>query len=387
MRRVMGRVMRRLLLLALLAAAPGTAAAQSSQFGIRGLGLPGRAQSARALGSAGGFALFDGESSVSPATLAYLNQLTAAFTVMGDYRSSVTPSGEGSVRDTRFPQFQVAGPVRPLPLVVGVSYSTYTNRDFSLAFPGTVQIRDTAVGVNDTITSRGGLNDFRIAAAYRLARRWVVGVGGHIITGTNRIEVHRSFSDTLYQASLQRAELSYAGFGVSLGVLGQIGSTVTLSALARTDGHVDVEVDSLAAHSIDLPLTVGGGLQWRPSPKLSVAGQVLARNWSTANDDLVAAGGVGAVNTLEAAGGLEFTPNPRRPLRAPIRLGFRYSRLPFPLAAGAPAREYGLAAGSGFSFAADRGGVDLAVERAWRRQDDGFTERAWIVTLGLTVRP
>ncbi|MGH7516710.1 MAG: hypothetical protein ACREOC_04470 [Gemmatimonadales bacterium] len=381
--------MRRVLvsLMLVLVAAPHALAAQSSQFGVRGLGLPGRAQSVRAIGSGGAFAFFDGESSVSPASLVYLGRLTATFTALGDYRSTSTPAGDASIRDPRFPQFLVGGPIRRFPLTLAISYSNYTTRDYSLAFPATVVLRGQPVGVNDTIESRGGINDFRLAAAYRLGQRWVVGAGAHIITGSNRVEARRTFADTNYARSVQRAELSYAGFGVSIGVLGQFGEALTVSAMARSDGRVSLDRDSTEVAKVDLPITIGGAARLRISPKLHVAGQALYRNWSTANDDLVGLGGTGAANTIEASGGLEFTPDPRRPLRRPIRLGVRYAELPFPLAAGASATEYGVSLGSGLSFAADRAAIGLSLERAWRDQGDAYSETAWIVTAGVTVRP
>ena len=103
--------MRRIALTLLLAGAivPQALPAQSSQFGVRGLGLPGREQSVRALGTGGAFASFDGESSVSPASLAFLGRITATFTILNDYRSTATPAGEASIRDPRFPQFLVGG--------------------------------------------------------------------------------------------------------------------------------------------------------------------------------------------------------------------------------------------------------------------------------------
>jgi hypothetical protein len=379
---------RRFLLLLLLTGMPAVGAAQSSQFGVRGLGLPGRAQSARAMGSGGAFSLFDPQSSVSPAALAYLPSLTATFTVLNDYRSSTNPGGTTSLRDPHFPQFAIGGPIPRAPLSVGLSYSNYSTRDFSLVFPTSVILRGVPVQVNDTIESRGGINDLRLAVAYRLGSRWAVGAGAHIITGTNRLDVSRVFGDTSYLPSRQRAELSYAGFGMSLGLVGQLGRSLTVGLIARSDGHVKIEEDSLPNEQrVDLPITVGGGLRWRPAAKLQLAGQVLARNWSTANADLVSAGGVGAGNTVEAAGGIEFTPNPRRPGRTPLRVGFRWARLPFPLTAGAQVKEYGVSIGTGHTFAADRAGIDLAVERTWRRQDDSYNERAWLVAIGVTVRP
>ena len=376
-----------LLLLLTLGTLPPQLAAQSSQFGVRGLGLPGRQQSVRAMGSGGAFAFFDGESSVSPASLAYISQLTATFTVLGDYRSTSTPAGEASIRTPRFPQFLVGGPIRRFPMTLALSYSNYTTRDYSLAFPGTIVLRDQPVNVTDTIESRGGINDFRLAAAYRLGERWVVGAGAHIITGSNRVEARRTFSDTNYARSVQRAELSFAGFGVSIGVLGQIGGGLTVGAMARTDGRVSLHRDTVEIATVDLPITVGGAARLRVSPKLHAAAQVLYRRWGSADDDLLALGGTGSSNTVEASGGFEFTPDPRRPFRRPIRLGVRYAQLPFPLTAGAQPTEYGVSLGSGFSFAQDRAVVGLALERAWRDESDTYSETAWILTVGVTVRP
>ncbi len=382
--------MRRLLpclLLCVLGSIPATGLAQSSQFGVRALGIPGREQSARAMGSGGAFALFDGESSLNPASLAYLPGLTAVFTIMGDYRSSTNAAGVGSVRDTRFPQFLVGGPLLHHPLWLSLSYSNYTVRDFSLAFPGTTMLRGVPVGFVDTLESRGGINDLRIGATYRPAQRLALGIGLHVITGTNRVSVKRAFSDTTYQPSLQRAELSFAGFGLSLGAVGQVTRSFALSAFVRADTKADVNVDSTAVSSVDLPVTVGGGIRWRLTPKLEVAGHTIYRNWSTANAGVVALGGIGAVNTFEAAGGLEFTANPRRAGRLPLRLGFRYAKLPFPVTPGQEPKEYGIAAGSGFTFGGDRAGVSLSLERVWRSQQTDFSERAWLVTAGVSVRP
>jgi len=378
---------RRVLLASMLAALPAAAQAQSSEFGIRGLGLPGRALSARAMGTAGGFALFDGESSVSPASLAYLPALTAEFTGMSDYRTSESPAGSASIRNFRFPQFLVGGPIKGLPLSASFSYSNYTTRDFSLAFASTVTLNGVPVGVIDTLESRGGVNDLRLAVAYRASNRIAIGVAGHVITGTNRVSLRRDFADTLYRPALQRAELSFAGFGMSIGVLAQPSRNLAVSLLARSDGHASVERDSTEADRIDLPVTLGGGLRWRALPKVDVAGHVLWRNWSTASTDLTDLGGVGAVNTLEAAAGLEFIRNVRRPSRLPLRVGFRYAKLPFPVAAGGEPKEYGVSVGTGFSFAADRGILSVALERTWRSEDPGFSERAWILTTGVSVRP
>jgi hypothetical protein len=181
---------------------------------------------------------------------------------------------------------------------VGLSYSNYTTRDYSLVFPATVILRDLPVGVNDTIESRGGINDLQLAVACRPVPRVVIGLGAHILTGINRLDVHRVFSDSAYLPSRQRSELSFAGFGMSLGILGQLTRSLSLGLLARSDGHVSIQEDSLPTQErVDLPITLGAALRWRPSGKFQMAGQVLKHNWSSANDDIIANGGVGAVNT------------------------------------------------------------------------------------------
>ena len=370
----------------MLALLPGAVAAQSSQFGARGLGFPGRALAVRGIGSGGAFGLFDPESSQNPAALVGVVNLTSGFTITQGFRKVENPAGTSSVRDTRFPQLMVAGPVHRFPAAVGFSFSNYTSRDFTLASSDVIDLRGIPVGVSDTFSSRGGLNDFRIAGAYRFGTRWAVGGGFHIISGSSRLTSTRVFDDPQYLSSRQRSELSFAGIGASVGVMRQFGPGFAVSAVARWDGHVNMDRDSTRVTTIDLPYTFGLGLRWRPGAKLEVAGQTLVRTWSGANSDLLALGGVGAQNTVEAAVGAEYTADPKRPYRRPLRFGARYATLPFSLLPGQHGREYGVSAGSGVRFAQQRAGVDLAVEHVWR-SEGAHSENGFIVSLGVSVRP
>jgi hypothetical protein len=373
-------------LLFLLTALPGILAAQASQFGVRALGFPGRGLAVRSLASGGGFALFDPESSQNPAALATVAAVTSVFTITQGFRSVENPAGTASVRDTRFPQVAVAGQIGTLPASVGFSFSNYTSRDFTLVTSETIVLRGVPVSVSDTFSSRGGLNDFRLAGAYRLGTRWAIGGGFHIISGSNRLTSRRVFDDPTYLSSRQTSELSYTGVGVSIGVTHQFGPSFGISAMARSDGHVNVDRDSARVGTVDLPYTFGLGLRWRPAAKLEVASRAMARTWSGANSDLLAMGGTGAKNTFEVAAGAEYTSDPRRPYRAPIRFGARYATLPFPLVPGEQAHEFGVSAGSGMRFAQERAGIDLAVEHVWR-SEGVRSESGFLVSLGISVRP
>ncbi len=370
-----------------LALVPCVAAAQGSQFGTRGLGLPGRGASVHALGMGGAFSLFDAESSVNPAALTSLNAVAAGFTVLQEWRSVSNPAGDESLKDNRFPLARVAGPIKSIGLWVGGSVSLYTDLDYRIATIDTLQLRGMPVGVWDTSTSLGGLNDLQLAGAYKLNDVWSVGLGVHVITGVARVEVRRTFSDSSFTAFRQSAEISRSGWGISAGILGQLSPSLAVAATVRTDAKAHTDRDSTAIGTVDLPHRFGAGVRWQAMPKLALAGHVVYRTWSAANSDLLARGGNGAENTWEVALGGELVGDPERAWRRPLRFGLRYGQLPFPLVAGEQAREFGLSLGTGTRFAALRAGIDIALERVWRSEGPDFSESAWIFTAGVSVSP
>jgi hypothetical protein len=372
---------------------PAVGHAQSSQFGVRGLGLPGRSLSVHALSTGGAFGLFDPESSLNPAALTAFPALTAVFTGLEDFRHVENPAGSASVRESRFPQVAVGGVLRSSPLALGLGFSNYTSRDFTLATADTILLRGAPVPVNDTVISRGGLSDLSLGAAYRVQAHWAVGGSFHVLTGSNRVSAHRSFGDMvtdtlaqLFLASSQSSEISFAGVGVELGTVRSFGPRFAVAAIVRSDGRARVDRDSASVSRVDLPFTFGLGLRWQVRPKLALASQGLFRTWSGANSDLLEQGGTGADNTFEVAFGGEFTPNVKEPSKKPLRFGARYGSLPFPLVIGEQAHEFGVSIGSGLSFAQERAGIDLGVEHVWRSAG-AFSERAFLVSVGVTVRP
>jgi len=295
------------------------------------------------------------------------------------------PGASESLRETRFPLVTIAGPTKRIPLVLGLSYSSYTDRDFTLATGDTLDLRGAPVPVFDTLSSRGGLSDLRVAGAWRLPRT-SLGGGFHVLTGSDRLQSKRTFEDPSYLPIAEKTELSYAGIGASVGVIHQLGGGLAVAALARSDGHVGVDRDSTRVSEMDLPYTLGLGARWQLTPKLALAGQGIVRTWSASNSDLLAAGAPGSENTVDLAVGAEYVGDPRRPGRRPLRVGGHYATLPFLLEAGRQPTEFGVAAGSGIRFAQDRGGVDLALEYISRSAGE-FSERSFQVTIGVSVRP
>lgn len=375
------------LLFAALAAIPATLPAQSSIFGVRGLGLPGRPYTAAARATGGSFGLFDGESNLNPAALAFLKVPTGSFVMTPTWRHWESPAGSAELRETRFPLMAFAGPIPGSTVGIGISYGSYADRDFRLTSIDTIQLRGSPVEVMDTVTSLGGLNEIRFAAGAGIGTRTTVGAAFYWITGSNRISAHRSFGDSTYIPVRQSAEVSYQGFGFSVGVVHKVRQNLQVALFARSDGRADVDLDSTGVRDIDLPFTFGAGAQLKPSRRLTVAAHTVYRTWSGANSDLQAQGAPGSENTIELSAGGEFVRNLRRPGALPIRFGARYAQLPFSVAPGDRPHEFGLSLGTGSRFAQDHAAIDVALEHTWRSESSSYSERAFTLVFGLSVRP
>jgi hypothetical protein len=85
--------------------------------------------------------------------------------------------------------------------------------------------------------------------------------------------------------------------------------------------------------------------------------------------------------------GAELYTSARNPGKLPLRLGVRSRTLPFPLTPGLQPSEFSVAAGTGGRFAKGHAAADVALQRLWRKDDNGFSESAWVLTLGLTLKP
>jgi hypothetical protein len=382
---------RRLLLIAFLAL-PSALVAQSSQFGVNGLGIPSRELSARALATGGSFGPFDPMSAVNPAAILEHGRFNATFTLLQNYRSSSGPQQSETGRDTRFPLMAVGGPVPKTSLALGATFATYTDRDFSLAASDTVTLRGAPVPVFDTLSSNGGLSDLGLIAGYRVGG-WELGTALHVITGSARLSLRRDFGDSLYLPVNQRAEISYAGVGVSAGVLRALGRKAAFAAFVRLDGHANVDRDSSRVGVVDLPVTFGGSLRWRPLAQLDLATTVTTSRWGSADADLRALGGTGGRNTVDASFGGEWLRTPAMPDDMPIRFGVHFRTLPFPVTTGAQPRELGLSLGTGLIVARQSAGgipsglVSLTLDYARRSADGGYSESAFMFAAGVTIRP
>ncbi|MGH7673139.1 MAG: hypothetical protein ACREMC_09570, partial [Gemmatimonadales bacterium] len=343
-----------------------------SQFGIRGLGTPGRWESVRARATGGAFAPFDAFSPLLDATIADVHRLTAGVTGGTSWRSVEIGGAETSLRSSRFPAFVIAGPLSRRVAVAG-GFATYLDKSFGVRTTGDTILRGQLVSFRDEITSDGAVADLRLAVAARLHSRLALGVALHRLTGSTRVSAVRRFEDSVsYRTSTARDDVAYGGFGGSAGALLDLTPDLRLAGWVRSDTRLTADVRGRTTAEDDLPFAAGGGVAWRPGTQAVIAGAVAWRFWAGAGPD--------AYDTFSWSVGAELGS-----LAAPVRFGMRGGELPFGPGGAAPT-EFALAAGVGRQFSGGRGRLDFGVERL-ERKGAGLTERVWTLLLGLTVRP
>jgi hypothetical protein len=346
--------------------------AQDSQFGIRGLGTPGRWESVRARGTGGAFAPFDAFSPLLEASVADVQRVSASVTGGTSWRTADVGSESSSLRASRFPALVIAGPVTRR-LVLAGGFSTYLDRSFGVVTRDTITLRGNPEPVTDEITSDGAITDLRLAVAARVHRRLALGFAVHGLTGSTRVTAVRRFNDsTTYLTSTANDDIAYHGLGGSASALFDLNADLRVAAWARSDTHLRADVRGRTVADDDLPFSFGGGVRWRPGTQAVVAAAVAWRYWAGA--------GLNAHDTFNWSLGTELGSSP-----SPVRFGVRGGQMAFGPGAKAPT-EFGISAGLGKQFSGGRGRLDFGLERL-ERKGAGLTEHVWTFLLGLTVRP
>jgi hypothetical protein len=368
--------------LAVLALGSSGLHAQTSVFGVRGLGFPSRSVSVQGRALGGGTAAFDFASPVNPAAAADIGRVVALAMSSTDFRSyTIDTVTAGGLHATRFPLALVGGHVGTLPIGYAVSFTSYTDRSYDIALTDTIPLRGQQVEVTDHLRSEGGSSDLRFAAGWRVTPRFRVGAALHILSGSAKLALQRVFSDSSYRSFVRNNEERLGGLGFSAGLLWTPRDYLTVGLAARSDTRAKLTIDSVPSGKVDLPVSLVAGVQVALLRGLRWSATGIWRSWSSAQDSLIAH----AFNTLELGSGVQIGGPGTGSGRIPLRLGARYATLAFSPTAQQP-HEIDLAVGTGIVFAEQRAIIDVALERALR-DGGGASEHAWQLSLMMTVRP
>jgi hypothetical protein len=354
---------------------------QASLYGVLGVGLPGQAVSVRSRALGWGLAAFDAGSAVNPAAVGLLGRLSVAATATTSFRkfSAGETTAEG-LRQTRFLYGMVGGRVARSPFSFAISFAPYLDRTSDIASTDTITLRGNPVEVQDRVVADGGVSDLRGAIGWRVASRLQVGAAAHVLSGSTRLRTIRRFSDSAFVSLRDSNQASFSGFGMSVGASLNLSRHASIAVSFRSDTRLDRSIDSVEVGSVDLPVTVVGGIALAPLRALRWSSTVTWRNWSDVEVE-----GTRSFDTWEVGAGLEIGGPDIGASRIPLRLGVRFAQLPFSPTDDQPT-EWVASGGTAYPFARNRAVIEATVERVFR-DGGGANERVWQLSFGLVLIP
>ncbi len=371
-----------------LVAAASSAGAQGT-LSTQGFGYPPGQFSTRALGTGGGLAQFDPQSSVNPASIATAGDPLLFLQYEPEFRRL---SSGGETQKTTTSRFPLA--IASLPVgsrgTLALSVSTLLDRSWAT----TTVSEQVVAGVNATVTenvkSLGAIDDVRLAGAWAANDFIQLGFAGHVLTGQNRLFFQQTFPDSLRFIPVnQTSSLAYSGFAISGGAVLHPSSVLSLALSGRKGGNLRARAGDTIVATAKVPDRYAAGISYAGLSGATVSAQVARDLWSSVNG--LGSAEARAVDAWDAGAGIEAT-GPRILERMIlIRLGARYRTLPF-VAGGAEVRELSFAGGFGAQFSRNRAAFDVTLQRASRSPNSSgslgdIRERAFTLSFGLRVRP
>jgi hypothetical protein len=380
-RSISSQVVRGLALLAALAVLPGMARGQAN-LSSQGFGYPTGQLSARADGTAGAVAEVDPLSPVNPASVAGIGDHILFFDAQPTFRTVTGPAGTDKTNLTRFPVIFGALPTGDK-WVFSLGSSTLLDRTSTSSVDGSIVAGVDTVGVSTRLALSGAINDVRLAAGYTATPWLQLGAGLHAITGRNLVSLGQTFTDTLIFTNFSdQRQLSYAGTAASAGA---IVSALGLRAAAafRYGGAMRVTANDTVLGRGRVPDHLGLSLAYEGIKNSVIAVRAAHDGWSSMSG--MGTSSLGVRDTWDASIGADMA----GPIIAghvlQLRAGVRSRDLPFD-AAGSKVTERSVAGGLGSGWAGGHVITDLSLARANRSASD-VTEKAWIMSIGLTIRP
>lgn len=390
----------------LLAAGPmlagGSGAAAQSLFSTSGLGVPMAALDGRSaiLGGGGVGLLGPNTSMVNPAELAGLRSRWVAVAIQPTSRSVDFGGQDGTISGTRFPLMRLMYPINQRS-VVSLGYGGFLDQSWSLVSEGSLVLSGDTLRTRDLLESSGGVAQLRLEGAYQLAPTLSVGAGVGLYTGSLARELVRTFPDAPTDGIRDfqtRAEWTYSGPMAVAGLRWEPSPIARLGASITWSGTLEAKaLEDEVSHRFSLPLQADLGASGYAAPGLLVALGGRWSGWSSAAADFTdAPSQSGARDAWRVGGGVEWERAATEDRILPVRAGFRYGKLPFPLragtgaadASGAAPTEWAIGIGVGVrmleSVRAAGTVVDVGLERGGLTTDlPAVDEAFWRLTVSL----
>jgi hypothetical protein len=382
------------LLLVAVLGLPDDAGAQGN-LSTFGFGYPPGQLSARALAAGGAIGEIDPVSTLNPAALANWGGSAVYFQIEPEFRSVTAPTGSDRTTTARYPLTGGALSMGSR-FTLGIAVSTLLDRSWATTARTSHELPgEPPVDATTTFRSEGAINDVRVALAWT-SRPWLrVGLGAHALTGQNRLTVVDVFEDTTrFDPVRQDTAISYRGTALSGGIEVRAGQVASVAASMRVGGRVRAVSGDATLARATAPMRFGLTVAYLGIANSALALRTSYDKWSSLEG--LGSPGLEAIDAWDVSLGADIA-GPRigagRPLM--LRAGFRRRTLPFaatPVENGSVGRgrsvlEQSFSAGTGMLLARGRASLDLGVIRASRDAGLSVNERAWILSIGMAVRP
>lgn len=362
--------------------AAGVPAHAQGALSAQGFGYPPGQLGTRAQTTGGGLAEFDPQSAINPASLAGWGRPAIYFQYEPEFRRVTGIGPDNRTTTARFPLAAAATRVRERG-TLGLSVSTLLDRSFATRNDVVRLVNGAPVTMVQRFSSAGAINDVRFAGAYELTRSVRIGLGFHAITGQNRLIVNGQFGDTA-TLELQRSSISYGGMAVSAGAEWRPSRLFSVAASARKGGALRARTGDTLLASGRVPDRFGAGIRYDGLGGAALAARLDWTGWSSLG--ALGSDSLSAKNAWDFGAGADVNGPKIGERVVTLRSGVRWRTLPFGLR-GAEVRELALSAGVGLPLARERAMLDLGLLRAMRSAAGDARERAWTLSVGLTVRP
>lgn len=368
-----------------LAALPTIAAAQGTLSG-QGFGYPLGGLSTRSLAVGGARGEFDPQSSRNPAAVTLGARTGLYFQYDPEFRQLEAGNQNDRTLTPRFAAIGIFFPVKQR-FALGISSHSLLDRTWGTVIRSGERLGPDSVLYTETNKSSGGLNETRVTFGFApFNGRVAIGAGLHLVTGENRLTLRRQFDDSLrYGTLLRNLTLAYNGTAASAGIVVRPVNWFSMAASARQGGDLTLRVEDTVSSKAKVPNRFGFAARLDAIPGVSLMASADRTEWSKLNG--LGSAAANGLDAWEYAVGADFSA--QRTNRAPgiaYSVGYRTRDLPF-AASGAAVSEKIFSGGTSLPIAQGRASMDLALQRANREAAGAVSERAWMLSVGLTIRP
>lgn len=367
-----------------LCAVLAPAASAQGTLSTQGFGYPPGELSTRSATMGGASAPFDPISPVNPAALTSWGSTALYFQYSPEFRSVSAAGSTDHATLSRFPLVGAATRIGER-ATIGLSVATYLDRTWQTARTAFEHGSDgDSVQFTENFSVDGAINDVRLALAYQILPALRIGVGGHVFTGQNQLDISRTFADTAFASFSQNSTIGYTGTAISAGLEAEPIHGLWLAATGRLGGPVRSRNGNTTITEARMPNEYGGAAEFTGIGGIVIAARANRTEWSSL--DKLGTSDVAATDGWDIGTGIEVNGPDIFGGSMPLRAGFRHRTLPFTVS-GKEVTERTISGGFGIPVAGGRSRLDVALQHAARRAAVAATEHAWTFSVGILLRP